>query len=250
MKKNRLLFLIAFLIVLFTSNYAFSFDVKNIIDSAKGILGISKTTTAKPAPAVAKPPAQSKAKAPAQSPAKPATTLTDVSAQGKNQPAQAGAANVPVAGPQIKPAPAGTTVPGQDKNQAVSAAPLGAATSPGVYSYNPVGKPDPFNPFITVEKSNKKKSEKKAPTSIFPLQRAEADSYRVVGIAGTEEKRVAIVEDTAKKFYPLIKGTRIGLNNGKVTDILVDRVIVDEEEVDDNNKTKKAKRVILKLRKN
>ena len=76
------------------------------------------------------------------------------------------------------------------------------------------------------------------------MQRAETDTYKVVGIAGDENHRVAIAEDAAKKFYPLLVGTRIGLRNGKVVEIMADRVIVEEYE------GKKAKRVILKLRKN
>ena len=68
--------------------------------------------------------------------------------------------------------------------------------------------------------------------------------YKVVGFVGSEDHRVAVVEDAAKKFYPLLIGTRIGLRNGKVVEILADRVIVEEYE---NNKGKK---VILKLRKN
>jgi type IV pilus assembly protein PilP len=118
---------------------------------------------------------------------------------------------------------------------------------PDNYSYNPLGKPDPFLPFIMVEMLEKKKFEKKekeAVFSIFPLQRAETDQYRVVGIAGDKDYRVAIAEDATKKFYPLLKGTRIGLHNGKVIEILGDRVIVDEYE------NKKVKKVILKLRKN
>ena len=79
---------------------------------------------------------------------------------------------------------------------------------------------------------------------MFPLQRAETEKYRVVGIAGDKDHRVAIAEDASKKFYPLLVGTHIGLYNGKVIEIMVDRVIVEEYE------TKKAKRVILKLRKN
>src|SRR5208283_3685426 len=118
---------------------------------------------------------------------------------------------------------------------------------PDNYSYNPLGKSDPFLPFIMVEMLEKKKNEKKekeAVFSIFPLQRAETDKYRVVGIAGDKDYRVAIAEDATKKFYPLLKGTRIGLHNGKVIEILGDRVIVEEYE------NKKAKKVILKLRKN
>jgi type IV pilus assembly protein PilP len=95
-----------------------------------------------------------------------------------------------------------------------------------------------------LEKKKVEKKEKEAVFSIFPLQRAETDKYRVVGIAGDKDYRVAIAEDATKKFYPLLKGTRIGLHNGKVIEILGDRVIVEEYE------NKKAKKVILKLRKN
>jgi Tfp pilus assembly protein PilP len=112
------------------------------------------------------------------------------------------------------------------------------------YSYNPLGKPDPFRPFITVSVAVKQPIAKKTEDSMFPLQRAETEKYRVVGIAGDKDNRVAICEDAAKKFYPLYKGTHIGLYNGKVIEIMADRVIIEEYE------TKKPKRVILKLRKN
>ena len=122
-----------------------------------------------------------------------------------------------------------------------------ASTSVDTYSYNPLGKPDPFRPFVVVvtEKVEAKKQlAKKAEASMFPLQRAETEKYRVVGIAGDKDHRVAIAEDASKKFYPLLVGTHIGLYNGKVIEIMADRVIVEEYE------TKKAKRIILKLRKN
>jgi len=123
-----------------------------------------------------------------------------------------------------------------------------APTSVDTYSYNPLGKPDPFRPFVAVVTEKdidvKKQIAKKAEASMFPLQRAETEKYRVVGIAGDKDHRVAIAEDASKKFYPLLVGTHIGLYNGKVIEIMADRVIVEEYE------TKKAKRVILKLRKN
>jgi type IV pilus assembly protein PilP len=123
-----------------------------------------------------------------------------------------------------------------------------APTSGDTYSYNPLGKPDPFRPFVTVVTEKdidmKKQIAKKAEASMFPLQRAETEKYRVVGIAGDKDHRVAIAEDASKKFYPLLVGTHIGLYNGKVIEIMADRVIVEEYE------TKKAKRIILKLRKN
>jgi Tfp pilus assembly protein PilP len=115
-----------------------------------------------------------------------------------------------------------------------------APTPDNTYSYNPLGKPDPFRPFVEVDIVVKKDEI----TSIFPLQRVETENFRVVGIGGDNIRRVAVVEDTAKKFYPLFKGTHIGLYNGKVIEIMRDHVIVEEYE------SKKAKRIILKLRKN
>ncbi len=122
--------------------------------------------------------------------------------------------------------------------------PLSAVqASDNTYSYNPLGKPDPFRPFLEIEVAVKKKDEKKEVASIFPLQRVSAEQFRVVGIAGDNIRRVAVVEDATKKFYPLVIGTHIGLNNGKVIEIMPDRVIVEEYA------SQNAKRIILKLRK-
>ena len=107
-----------------------------------------------------------------------------------------------------------------------------APTSIDNYSYNPSWKPDPFRPLVEAVKPEainvKKQVAKKAEASMFPLQRAETEKYRVVGIAGDKDHRVAIAEDSAKKFYPLLIGTHIGLYNGKVIEIMADRVIVEE----------------------
>ncbi|PKN77450.1 MAG: hypothetical protein CVU52_00425 [Deltaproteobacteria bacterium HGW-Deltaproteobacteria-10] len=120
-----------------------------------------------------------------------------------------------------------------------------AVASGSTYSYNPVGKPDPFRPFIDDEIAAKKKVEKKKVTrSIYPLQGSEVGQFRVVGISDDQNRRIAVVQDATKKHYPLSVGTQIGVNQGKVVEILPDRVIVEEY------KTKKAKRIILKLHKN
>ncbi|PKN09359.1 MAG: hypothetical protein CVU72_02555 [Deltaproteobacteria bacterium HGW-Deltaproteobacteria-7] len=210
MKKIKFVFLNTIIIIFIAAGLAFSAEVKNtstaiVPASAKAVPAI------KPAPAV-KP-------APVPPPASPA--------------------------PSSKVAPAVKPAPIQNPTQP-AAAPVPAPAPVDNYSYNPSGKPDPFKPYIVVVDTAalKKQIVKKAATSIFPLQRAETEKYRVVGIAGDKDHRVAIAEDAAKKFYPLLNGTRIGLNNGKVVEIMADRVIVEEYE---NNK---AKRIILKLRKN
>jgi type IV pilus assembly protein PilP len=145
----------------------------------------------------------------------------------------------------LQPFPADKSVAVEIKPQSPSTPPA-FPTSENMYNYNPLGKPDPFRPFVELEIAAKKKEEKdkKETPSIFPLQRVDVENFKVVGIAGDEVRRVAIVQDATKKFYPLFLGTRIGLHNGKVQDILADRVVVDELQ------GKKAKRIILKLRKN
>lgn len=143
----------------------------------------------------------------------------------------------------VQPAPSAQT-------KAVQAPPVAdalaqAAPKPEIaYSYRPQGKPDPFKPLVDAQIVAASKVKAAKTESIFPLQKAGAEDFNVVGIMGDANRRVAIVEDAGKKFYPLFVGTRMGLHNGKVTDILADRVIVDELD------GKKTRRVVLKLRKN
>ncbi len=153
--------------------------------------------------------------------------------------------------------PAATSVGAGDPGGAKTPLVLPAA-SPGVRS-RAVSKSDPFRPFIEteVEKkvkkeegSSKKGSGKSRPLS--PLQQSEIGQYRLVGIAGNDDRRTAIVVDgTAKKFYPLFVGTYIGPNEGRVAEILSDRVIVEEPIEDPTKKGKKAQtqRVTMMLHK-
>jgi type IV pilus assembly protein PilP len=116
------------------------------------------------------------------------------------------------------------------------------------YKYNPVGKPDPFKPYITDEMSAKKKREMPKALPINPLQRAGVDHFKLVGIAIQDLSRIAIVTDVKGKFFPIFVGTYIGLHNGRVVEILADRVIV-EETIKAESKQAKTKRVSIKLRK-
>jgi type IV pilus assembly protein PilP len=92
------------------------------------------------------------------------------------------------------------------------------------YTYNPVGKPDPFKPFIQITAA--KEYLKTVP--LTPLQKYEISQLKLVAIIVTPEGNVALVEDSAGKGYFLKKGTGIGKNDGKVKKILKDKVIIEE----------------------
>jgi type IV pilus assembly protein PilP len=92
------------------------------------------------------------------------------------------------------------------------------------YAYNPLGKPDPFKPFIQISAS--KEYSRKVP--LTPLQKYEISQLTLVAIIMTPEGNIALVEDSAGKGYFLKKGTEIGKNDGKVKQILRDKVIIEE----------------------
>ena len=92
------------------------------------------------------------------------------------------------------------------------------------YSYNPAGKPDPFRPFIQLISG--RGGSKSAP--LTPLQKYDVSQLKLVAIISSPGGNIALVEDVAGKGYFLKKGTWIGKNDGKVTKILMDKVIVEE----------------------
>lgn len=102
------------------------------------------------------------------------------------------------------------------------------------YTYNPTGKPDPFKPFIQLTSEKGPKS-----VPLTPLQKYEVSQLKLVAIiAAPEGNSIALVEDSAGKGYFLKKGTWIGSNDGKVTKILKDKVIIEEPYQDIYGKTK------------
>lgn len=168
------------------------------------------------------------------------------------------APSVAVAGaPETKPDDDGA-VPEKKPTPAVvpvaKPAPADASDTKG-YTYNATGKTDPFKPFIEADPAVKKQvqtdKKKGAPKGrpLSPLQQAEIEQFRLVGIAGNSERRTAVVEERAsKKFYPLSVGTYIGPNGGRVAQILPDRVVVEERVViQEKSKKSQIKRIPLLL---
>jgi type IV pilus assembly protein PilP len=117
------------------------------------------------------------------------------------------------------------------------------------YNYNPKGKVNPFKPLV-VEKveapAAKPKAVEEIPPDATPLERIELDKLKLVAVVWNIPDPKAMVEDSGGKGYILIKGTPIGKNRGKVSQIHSAGVVVTEryEATPGNMKTRE---VTLKL---
>jgi type IV pilus assembly protein PilP len=91
------------------------------------------------------------------------------------------------------------------------------------YSYNPAGKSDPFKPFIQLASARGGSR-----AVLTPLQKFDISQLKLVAIITAPGGNIALVEDVTGKGYFLKRGTWIGKNDGKVTKILKDKVIIEE----------------------
>ncbi len=91
------------------------------------------------------------------------------------------------------------------------------------YAYDPTGKRDPFQSFITPE------SKKTASTvPLTPLQRYDVSELKLVGILKGPTGYRALVEDAGGKGFIVTKGTPIGRENGHVKEIHDNRVVIEQ----------------------
>ena len=99
-----------------------------------------------------------------------------------------------------------------------------------------MGRKDPFKPFVDTA-TNVTKQRVKGALPLSPLQKQDLSAFNLVGISGNDQDGWrAIVEDGEKKFYPIIEGTLIGLEQGRVSSIKSDRVIVTVKSADQKGK--------------
>jgi len=93
-----------------------------------------------------------------------------------------------------------------------------------VYSYNPIGKRDPFTSpmasFVDVEGLEEE--------PLTPLQRYDIEQYRLSGVVLGLGAPKAMVASPDGKSYILQLGTKIGKNGGKVVKINNEGVLVEE----------------------
>ena len=91
------------------------------------------------------------------------------------------------------------------------------------YSYNPIGKRDPFRSFLNFGVRDERESPR------TPLQKFEIDQYQLVGIIWGVDRPRALVEDPEGVGHVMEIGTYIGRNWGKVTQVTSGEVVVTEE---------------------
>jgi type IV pilus assembly protein PilP len=101
--------------------------------------------------------------------------------------------------------------------------------------YDPKGRIDPFIPLVRDEpvKVEKKelveaKGEVREVRTKTPLEKIEISQLRLRAIIMAASGNRALVEESNGKGYIITKGTYIGRNEGKVTAILKDKVVVEE----------------------
>jgi type IV pilus assembly protein PilP len=108
--------------------------------------------------------------------------------------------------------------------------------------YDPKGKIDPFEPLVREMPASvkKKKNIKRQPRT--PLERIALSQLKLTAIILASSGNRAMVEETSGKGYVVKKGTYIGKNGGKISNINKEIVIVEERFEDYSGKIQTRKR--------
>ena len=108
-------------------------------------------------------------------------------------------------------------------------------------SYNPTGKPDPFQPSrISLESKGGEK------TQPLPLEQFEINEFELVGIISGPGVKKAMVQDPTGKGFMVQVGSRIGKKGGKVTRV-ADKELIIEEPYQDFLGRKTSRKTALKI---
>ncbi|WP_205525474.1 pilus assembly protein PilP [Pyxidicoccus trucidator] len=128
-----------------------------------------------------------------------------------------------------RPAPAAAKPVAAAAPAPAEAAPAAAETAvappPYVYTYNPVGKRDPFRSPVD-ELGPVVQSQ--ASSCNEPLCAFDLDQLKLVAVVTGDANPIAMVEDPVGRGHIVRRNTRVGRQGGKVTQILRDSVTVTE----------------------
>ncbi|OPL12399.1 MAG: hypothetical protein AVO39_04300 [delta proteobacterium MLS_D] len=116
---------------------------------------------------------------------------------------------------------------------------------------------DPFVPFVEPPREEEptvtrdaaaegKDTVQAEPAFRTPLERVSVKELQLAGIVTGSGEKLAVVEDARGIAHDLYVGTAVGMNNGRVTEILTDRVIIEEYRADGEG-AMQAERTILRI---
>ena len=100
---------------------------------------------------------------------------------------------------------------------------------------------DPFEPALGGKPTRAVRQKSKPRT---PLEALDSSQLKLVGVMLSEKGNKALVEDASGKGHVIREGTYIGTNAGRVSRILKDRVIIEEEIEDVQGRIRTQKRII------
>ena len=145
------------------------------------------------------------------------------------------------AGTKMKPVPKTAVAKkkeGGEKGTDFLADISGKAARPMVklaYIYDPTDKIDPFETIFRKREqagAEKERQVQKKRIPLTPLEKIALSQLKLVAVMLAPSGSRALVEEASGKGYIITNGTYIGKNSGRVIDILLDKVVV-EEEVED-----------------
>lgn len=117
---------------------------------------------------------------------------------------------------------------GQETAAAAGASDAGVATvvGPYVYSYNPIGKRDPFRNLF--EEQRVANPDEGSASCNEPLCAWDIEQLNLVAVVSGEANPVAMLEDQQHTGHIIRRDTKVGKRKGRVTQILRDCVIITE----------------------
>ena len=126
-----------------------------------------------------------------------------------------------------RPAPAANaprSIARSSSSASVGDAGVADTAAPYVYSYNPMGKRDPFrSPVAEVQLT-----ERGGGVCNEPLCQWDLDQLSLVAVVTGDANPIAMVQDPQTRGYIIRRGTKMGKQGGQVTQILRDSVTVTE----------------------
>jgi Tfp pilus assembly protein PilP len=106
------------------------------------------------------------------------------------------------------------------------------------FQYNAFGRRDPFLSFVGPDDEQREK--------MPPLQRVSVSEMKLIGVAWGSGRVSAMVQTPDGKSYPVQRGTRMGTNQGRVSQIGKESVTVEEPYINIFGRAAQ-KQVVMKL---